>query len=434
MKSYIHNAWWMLIEKVVKLATTFILLGLIARELGPEEFGIYSLFFSIVTLLWVVGGLGLDNILLKEFSQHNLQSQKLFSTAFITRTLCCAVLFIASAVLVLFDCVSTLTSQQKASALIFLFSLFFYNSATYYSYFQANSQSKIVAKISVIALIISSLVKLYLLIGGFGLVAFSVSHLIDIAMNYALLVILLKNEEIKLRFAEFDREVLRKIMYPAWPMLASNLLIIVYTRLDQFMIAKQLPTSDLGVYSAAARISEAYLFVPALVATSFYPMLARDNTRKTAKLYFDLILFSALSTGAVVALFAPFVIPILFGTQFNDAIPVLNIMVVSSLFSIMGSACTNYMIINNRPYVRLIRTTLGLLTNVILNLFFIPRFGIIGAAYATLISQIVASWLGNALTQETHLCFKIQTQSIITLGIPGTTKALGNLRNTLSPT
>lgn len=434
MKSYLHNAWWMLIEKVVKLATTFILLGLIARELGPEEFGIYSLFFSIVTLLWVIGGLGLDNILLKEFSQHGQQSQKLFSTAFLTRTLCCTVLFITSSALILFDCFSTLSTPQKTSALIFLSSLFFYNSATYYSYFQANSQSKIVAKISIVALVISSLVKIYLLVGDFGLVAFSISHLIDIALNYVLLVILLRHEEIKLRFAAFDRQVLRKIMYPAWPMLASNVLIIVYTRLDQFMIAKLLPSSDLGVYSAAARIAEAYLFVPALVATSFYPMLARDNTRNTAKLYFDLILFSALGTGAMVAVLAPFVIPLLFGEQFKDAVPLLNIMIISTLFSVMGSACTNYMIINNRPYVRLIRTALGLLTNVVLNLLLIPRVGIIGAAYATLISQIVASWLGNALTEKTRLCFRIQTQSLLTLGIPGAAKVLGNLRGTLSPT
>lgn len=433
MKSYIQNAWWMLIEKVVKLATTFILLGLIARVLGPEQFGTYSLFFSIVTLLWVVGGLGLDNILLKEFSQHPQESQQLFSTAFIIRTLCCAVLFITSGALVLFDCFSTLNAQQKTAALIFLSSLFFYNSATYYSYFQANSQSRTVAKISIIALIISSLVKLYLLIEDFGLIAFSVSHLIDIALNYVLLAALLKNEETKVRIAAFDRLVLRKVMHSAWPMLASNLIIIIYTRLDQFMIAKLLPASDLGVYSAAARIAEAYLFVPALVATSFYPMLARDNTRNTAKLYFDLILFSALGTGAMVTLLAPFVIPLLFGEQFNGAVPVLNIMILSTLFSVMGSACTNYMIINNRPYVRLIRTALGLLTNAILNIFLIPRFGIIGAAYATLISQIVASWLGNALTAKTRLCFKIQTHSIVTLGIPGATKVLGNLRHALSP-
>ncbi|MGU8197064.1 polysaccharide biosynthesis C-terminal domain-containing protein [Escherichia coli] len=53
----------------------------------------------------------------------------------------------------------------------------------------------------------------------------------------------------------------------------------------------------------------------------------------------------------------------------------------------MGAASTNYLVVINLTYMRLIRAIAGLIVNFILNIILIPRIGIVGAAYASLFSQ-----------------------------------------------
>ncbi|EIM9300179.1 flippase, partial [Escherichia coli] len=54
-----------------------------------------------------------------------------------------------------------------------------------------------------------------------------------------------------------------------------------------------------------------------------------------------------------------------------------------------------------------------------LNILLIPKYGIIGAAYASFVSQIFATWLSNSLNRKTFECFRIQSMTVLTLGLTG---------------
>ncbi|CAI0964517.1 colanic acid exporter [Serratia fonticola] len=422
MRVYLFNAGWMLLEKILKLFLTFIFLGFIAKQLGTDSFGIYSLGISLVTLLWVISSLGLDSIILKEFSQGKYDEVELFSTIFILRWLVCLGVVIVSVSFLFSSLFNYYALSTKITFLIFIFSVFFYNYTTFWSYYQAKSRAKVLTKISVIGLLISSLIKVYIIYSGYGIVSFAVSASFDVAIN--LIIIAFFNKDIKISLRKFDINIAKEIMKPAYPMLISSIIIILYTRIDQMMIAYYLGASETGIYSVAMRISEAYIFLPALVATSFYPMIAKNTSEENVSIYFDIVFFFAFISGVMVIIVSPFIIPVLFGPEYVSSIAVLNITVFSTMFSVLGTACTNFMILRNLGYYRLIRIIIGLVINVMLNTILIPKYGIIGAAWATLISQIFASWLGNAFNKRTKECLLIQTRSVFTLGIIGAYKIL----------
>ncbi|WP_025119504.1 MULTISPECIES: flippase [unclassified Serratia (in: enterobacteria)] len=422
MRIYLFNAGWMLLEKILKLILTFIFLGFIAKQLGTEYFGIYSLGISVVTLLWVISSLGLDSIILKEFSQEKYNEVELFSTVFILRWFVCLGVVVVSTCFLFSPLFKFYSLSIKLTFLIFIFSVFFYNYTTYWSYYQAKSKAKVLTKISIIGLILSSLFKVYIIYADFGLIPFAISASFDVAIN--LIIIYFFNRDIKVSIRKFSKDIARKIMKPAYPMLISSVIIILYTRIDQMMIAYYLGASETGIYSVAMRISEAYVFLPALIATSFYPMIAKDTSEENVRIYFDIVFFFAFISGLAVIVVSPFVIPLLFGPDYVNSLAVLNITVFATMFSVLGTACTNFMILRNLGYYRLIRIILGLIINVVLNTILIPKYGIIGAAWATLISQLFASWLGNAFNQRTKECLKIQTRSVFTLGIVGAYKIL----------
>lgn len=417
MKNYIKNAAWIFFEKLLRVVVTFFLFVLMSRMLGPSDTGLLSFSQSLVAMLLCITGLGIDGILIKEFSSKKYTDVRLYSTAMLSK-------FFITGVVILFSCIITLLvnapNEAKVIFLLSLIGLIFQSQNTFYSYFQARSLAKSATKYSLYSLLISSLVKVYLIRSEANVFFFSLSFTFDFFISFLFLMYHMRQFGLRIKVRNFDRAILFDLIKQSYPIVISSLIVVLYTRLDQFMIAKMLTTDDLGIFSVAVRISEAYSFVPAAIATSFFPLLVNDKSTQNIKLYFDLVFFSAFFTGVTLLIISYFYIDDIFGMEFVGTKSVLVITIFSTMFSSLGGACTNYLITINLTYMRLVRAVIGLAINFILNLMFIPRYGIIGAAYASLISQIFAAVVGNVLNRKTMPCFFYQTRSIMTLGLIGT--------------
>jgi O-antigen/teichoic acid export membrane protein len=410
------------LEKITKLAVAFVLIGLIANQLGPKDFGVLSLGLSVATIIWAVGNLGLDQILIKEFAQGKYADIELLSTAVICR-------LASSAVIVILCCIaiyqaSALSAEYKLAYAITVASVLFYNFNSYQAFYQAKSKSSHIAVIGLCSLCVSSLVKVGLLWGESGLILFSLSAAFDIAMNLLLYCLYPTRDSARVRLSAFNMSIVRALWRPAAPMLLCSLMIVVYTRVDQLMIASLLGVEQAGIYSVTIRVVEAYAVIPMLIGTAFFPFICTKPDAEKVRTYFDIVVFSSIITGLAVWAAAHVAIPLLFGPAYLQALEILSISMLAAVFSVVGFACTNYLVAVSLGHLRPLRLGLGLAINVGLNLLLIPRFGLWGAAIATLISQMFASWIGNALNAKTLECLKLQSWSLFTLGLPGASQVL----------
>ena len=157
-------------------------------------------------------------------------------------------------------------------------------------------------------------------------------------------------------------------------------------------------TEQAGIYAAASRLSELWYVFPATLAARYYPDMIKAHQqgltpyyvklRHYARLFFSAALIIAL----VMSLTAPWIISLLFGDGFAAAVEVLRIHVWAGCFVFVRYLISQHLLITEQEPLSLLSHGIGALLNVGLNLWLIPSMGIVGAAWATLISYAYASF------------------------------------------
>jgi len=128
---------------------------------------------------------------------------------------------------------------------------------------------------------------------------------------------------------------------------------------------------------------------------------------------YDLLFMLALAVAILVMLVAVPVIDLMFGGAYQAAAQILIIHVWAALFVFMRALFSKWLLIENLLEFSLITQGLGALSNVVLNYWLIPLYGGVGAAYATLISYAMASYLTLFLHPKTRPVFWVMTRSIM---------------------
>ena len=102
-----------------------------------------------------------------------------------------------------------------------------------------------------------------------------------------------------------------------------------------------------------------------------------------------------------------------FGSDYRSAAPILAIYGFSNVFVFMNNASWQWFLNLNLQALAAYRLMLGAILNIILNLYLIPKYGLLGAAYATLISYGFSSYFFNILFKNSRRNFFLQTKAII---------------------
>jgi O-antigen/teichoic acid export membrane protein len=109
---------------------------------------------------------------------------------------------------------------------------------------------------------------------------------------------------------------------------------------------------------------------------------------------------------------ADWLIVVLFGQAYQEAGQVLMIHVWAAIFVFLGVASGKWFIAENQQMLSFWRVFAGMLVNVFLNFLFIPKYGLQGAALASLISQFMAAYLFDLFNKRTRFMFAMKTKSL----------------------
>lgn len=179
----------------------------------------------------------------------------------------------------------------------------------------------------------------------------------------------------------------------AWPLAFSAVLVSLYMKIDQLMISSFLGNSALGVYSTVVNLSESWYFIPVATVSALFPaiMNARNSDperyQKRLQNLYELMSFISLGIALVMTFASPFIYRVLYtNDDFAGGAEVLAIHVWAGIFVFLGSASGQYLIAEGYTRLSLVRTGMGAAVNILLNIWWIPLFGIKGAAWATLVA------------------------------------------------
>jgi len=193
-------------------------------------------------------------------------------------------------------------------------------------------------------------------------------------------------------------------------------------KIDQVMIKRMLNNSEAGYYASAVKLCEMWYFIPMAISSSLYPAIINAKKRgeifykKRLQQLYDIMSWLSISIALFFTIFAHSIIIFLYGEKFIPAIPVLQIYVWSSIGTFLGVASSQFLVTENLTKISFYRTFIGMVINVILNIYLIPRVGILGAAFATLISYTIAT-LGLIFFKSSYSQIIMMIRSIFFISI-----------------
>ncbi|HBU07466.1 MAG TPA: flippase, partial [Candidatus Magasanikbacteria bacterium] len=387
---YFKNTSWLFFGRLINLVFAFIIGVMIARYLGPDQFGVFNYVISFVGLFGFIPGFGVGNIISRDLVKFPEKKNDFLGTAFILNMLG-AVLSIVIIFLITFF---YLKHDYFTSILIIVMSTTYILQSfnVIDSYFQAMVLSKKIVILQIISLFVSSLFKLLFIFLQLDLQFFIYLFVFDAAFLAVGLLFTYKLNHHKIFDWHFDFNLAKQLFKESWPLMFSVLFFAIYSRIDQVMLKNMLNNEAVGQYSVAVKLSEFWIFIPGIISSSVIPAIinAKKNDQQVyenryKKLYL-LIFYLALSISFFIFIFAKTIVSVLFGPDYLEAVNPLRIYVWSGVASAVGYLVSMYLIIEKHTKIIFFNTFLSMLINVILNLVLIPIYGISGAAIATLIS------------------------------------------------
>lgn len=434
---YFKNTSWLFGEKILRMIVGLFVGIWVARYLGPEQFGLFSYAQSFVGLFTAIATLGLDGIVVRELVKDESRRDELMATAFWLKLMGALVVLLILAVAVNFT-----SNDMHTNVLVFIIA-----SATVLQsfnvvdmYFQSKVMGKYIVYANVINLLLSSIVKIILILNEAPLIAFAWVILFDsfvLACGFIYFYIrnrhceqsetihkntvILNKAKQSILALTFNKSTAVALLKDSWPLILSGIVVSIYMKIDQVMIMEMMDAEAVGQYAAAVRISEAWYFIPMVIASSLFPAIINAK-RQSEELYYarlqklyDLMVWMAIAIALPMTFLSDWLVNLLYGEQYNQSGSVLMIHIWTGVFVFLGVASGKWFIAENLQMLSFWRTFYGMTINVILNFLLIPKYGVQGAAIATLVSQVVATYLSDLFNQKTKTMFFMKTKSLIIL-------------------
>jgi O-antigen/teichoic acid export membrane protein len=391
------NTAWLLGERVLRAIVGLPVAVALTRHLGPESFGELSYGLAWTSIAATIAGLGLDSIVIRDLVRGEKPSEQIIATvAGIKLASCGCTALIAIALLLAVDG-SNATTTPLTLILLGSLAFQFVEAADYF--FQSRTEAHHVVIPRCTAMVAGSAFKLWLVHVDATAFQIAWAHVLESGLGALLLSRSFRSATGAMPSpAKASIDYSRSLIADAWPLAMAAIAVVLYMRMDVIMLQQLASPDQVGVYVAAARLSEFWYAIPtAWVASAAPSLIARHQTDPTlmvqalVQTYRRMFYVSLVWILAIQSL-APEIIHLLYGPAFEGSADVLRIHAWTSIAVSWGVASSQYLIIHNRQAVSLARTAGGLLANCALNSLLIPRYGANGAAFATLGSYFVATF------------------------------------------
>ncbi len=414
-KKVFANISWALGGKMINILSTLIVGIFVARYLGPERFGILSYVMSYVTLFTIAASFGTPQILIRELSKGDRDPDIILGSTFTVRITMAIVTIILIIITVILFEDDTFTQWAIIS-----FSIVLIVQATdiIKDFFISELKNEYIIKSEIIRTIISATIKLLLLYFKASLLSFIIVNILDYFIIAISQFFFYKKYYSRKITWKFDKKEARYLLKESVPLLLSGVAIIIYQKIGQIMVRNMIDNSALGQYSIAIKYVSFLMFFPILISNTVTPLLVKEKTVSEEKYNFriqqfsDTLFWGTIILSGIISLVSVFVIRLLYGLEYAEAGIILRILIWSPAITSLSISSGQWIIINGLQKYAVIRNILGAVSNVILNLYLIPKFGVMGAVYATLLSYSIAAYFAHFFIKAYWPLIPIQSKTL----------------------
>lgn len=410
------NVLWAITGKIVTLLSTLVVGIFVARYLGPEQYGLMNYIISVVALFTVFATFGTTEIIIRELAKKDQPKDVILGSAFVVRLALAVVCLIAIGIYLFF---SDETAETAIMIFIYASSIVFSCFDVIRFYFTSIVENEYVVKSEIFRTILGALIKTILLLCHAPLVAFVTALAFDFVLLSSGYTLSYRRKVGSIRKWRVDKAIIKSMLSTSFPLLLSSAAMIIYQRIDQVMIGKMLDNEQLGYFSTAASFIGITTFIPSIMVQTVSPILIRKK-KESEELYktqsqrlMNITTWSTLLVSCFMSVFSYYIIRYTYGVEYLAAVTAMQILsfkAVGVALTVMGG---QLIVIENIHQIAFIRNIMSCFVCVICNYLFIPRWGIIGSAWATIITVMFTGGFSNIFIPRYHHILKMQCKAML---------------------
>jgi len=395
-KSIVKNSIAILSLKITLPISFFILAISIARILGPEEFGKYSLVLAIYCIFELISFLGLDNLVIREIAKEPANASRFLSNGILLGFFSTSICFLLMSI---FSNVMGYSYDIKKAIYIIGFVLLptFVNSLSE-AIFIALEKAKY-------AFFVSFIRDLFMVSGGiFFLFRYHSIYLVLITiiivrfLSSFFFVYLLIRHNIKLSL-KIDFTFIHNIARIISTFVLIAILANIFLEIDIIILSKIRDMAEVGFYSVAKKFMKmGFLFIFSFV-TALFPIisktfkLSKDTFYKLCSMIFKYTLMFIFPIIIAINFLSSDVIFLFFGKDFVASVIILRILIWSLIPLSMIFLQSRILIAADHQNKDLCALAIGLIISVTLIITLTLKWGYFGTSLAVLISTVTSSIL-----------------------------------------
>lgn len=393
----LYNTGVQIVGRFFNSAVTYLITLMLVRKYGAEGFGDFVKIITYISYFYIMADFGANAITVKRISENEKESSKFISELLGFRIVSSAILVLISIIILVFlpqGIDQGFTSTVRLGIILGVATIFTQSIlTTTNAFFQKNMRyDKSVFAAGVGYLVILLLAYLFtassLPIGLLSLI-YVAGQIISVMIAFLLL-----NEKI---IPDFNPAKLKNIFTASLPLGLTLILNLVYFKADSFILTLTRSTAEVGIYGLAYKFFELTLVLPTFFMNSLYPVMLKnlnmqgDGFNSLMKKSGLFLVASSLLITVGIFWSAPNLISLTTGAKFydfNGAVQALRILSLGLPFFFLSSFLMWMLITRNKQNIMAVFYGISMLLNVVLNIFFIPRYGYTAAAIITVVSEV----------------------------------------------
>ena len=405
--SVVDGVFWSAVDKFAVVGIQLLFEIILARLLLPSDYGIIGMVavFMAVAQVFVDGGF--MNALIQKQDRTELDYSTVFYSSLILSVFLYVLLFFFAPLISIFYQVSKLTDIVRVLGINIIFNSI---ALVYRTKLSISMDFKVQAKLSVISVLLSGLLGIYLAINGFGVWALVIQSVGLYLLNTLFLILNLR----WIPLLKFSKDSFEKLFGFGSKLLVAGIIQAIYSNLYTILIGKVFQVKELGLYSKSSQLT---LYPSSMLTNTLqrvlYPYLSKyqdDNKDlfEFNKKYYTIVamIFFPLFVGLSV-LAKPFVV-LLLSDKWIEAVPIIQILAIAFLF---------YPFININMFIFQIKGQstrflwIEILTKItgIIILFVTLKYGILVMCYG-LLAQNILQWIITSYFSDKTMNSKLFSQ------------------------
>lgn len=393
MRRTVGNTVWLTASMAATRVLAYVQFILVVRAFSDVEVGIYAVCLTAVLFAELLANLGLDRVVIREVARvERSDARELFESSLLLKTaaalaayaLCLGVFWLVYPEIV--------APHGPAVAMFLAYVPVCALARSFESHFTALERMAVpaVGQFAERLVMLAAGVAAWMGLIGFNmfLALFPLAAVVRTVIPAVLFFAVRESGPLCLS----GGRVLGLVSHSSW-MFGVEIVAVAYFRLDIFMLSKMVDLGSTGLYQAAYKVFDFFIAMFTGYLTAIFPAMARNEMRLRPSIL-------ALGTAVVFVVFSVPVIALrttvlgLFKPEYAEAAPVLVCLMLALPLVYANSMLANFAVAAHRVRTLFAVAVPMLCVNVGLNLGLIPRFGILGAALATLGSELL---LGGVL-------------------------------------